>query len=230
LVLARWVNYRPSGAHTIATERTFTSPRGHRADIKLADGTHVILGPGSVLHVPQGYGERGREVTLDGEAYFDVLHDAERPFAAAAGGAVVRDIGTAFTLRSYPEDDRAQVVVASGEVAFGDSRVALHPGDLAQRTPAGDIAVLRGVNVSRYLSWTRGELSFDDVPLRSVAADLGRWYDVDIQITDSTLAARHVTIVFPDPDLLRVLRSLTVALHAGYTREGPIILLSPRKS
>ncbi len=174
---------------------------------------------------------RGAETSLSTVRHTsNVRHDPARPFAAVAGGAVVRDVGTAFTLRSYADDDRTQVVVASGEVAFGDSRVALHPGDLAQRTPAGDIAVLRGVNVTRYLSWTRGELSFDDVPLRSVAADLGRWYDVDIQITDSTLAARHVTIVFPDPDLTRVLRSLTVALHAGYTREGQIILLSPRKS
>jgi transmembrane sensor len=230
LVLVRTVNYRPDAAREIAKERTFTSPRGHRSDIKLADGTHVILGPGSVLHVPPGYGVGRREVSLNGEAYFDVRHDAGRPFAAFAGGAVVRDVGTAFTLRSYAEDDRAQVVVASGEVAFGDTRVALHPGDLAQRTPAGDIAVLRGVNVARYLSWTRGELSFDDVPLRSVAADVGRWYDVDIQVTDSTLAARHVTIVFPDPDLTRVLRSLTVALHARYTRDGQVILLSPRKS
>ena len=230
VVLVRSINDRPDRAREVATERTFTSPRGHRTDITLADGTHVLLGPGSVLHVPAGYGEGRRDVSLDGEAYFDVRHDLARPFAAVAGGAVVRDVGTAFTLRSYADDDRAQVVVASGEVAFGDSRVALHPGDLAQRTPAGDIAVLRGVNVTRYLSWTRGELSFDDVPLRSVAADLGRWYDVDIQITDSTLAARHVTIVFPDPDLARVLRSLTVALHAGYTREGQIILLSPRKS
>jgi len=228
-VLARSIIDRP-GARAVAQERTFTSPRGHRTDIALADGTHVILGPGSVLHVPPGYGEAFRTVSLIGEAYFDVRHDPTRPFVAIAGGAVVRDIGTAFTLRAYPEDDRAQVVVASGEVAFGDSRVALHSGDLAQRTPAGDIAVLRGVNVTRYLSWTRGELSFDDVPLRSLAADLGRWYDVDIQITDSTLAARHVTIVFPEPDLPRVLRSLTVALHARYSREGQIITLSPRKS
>ncbi|MEJ7810836.1 MAG: FecR domain-containing protein [Gemmatimonadaceae bacterium] len=80
--------------------RTFSTPVGTRDSTVLADGSRVLLGPGSSLQTTEGYGGDRREVRLDGEALFEVRHDAARPFVVRAAGAVIRDLGTAFSVRS----------------------------------------------------------------------------------------------------------------------------------
>jgi transmembrane sensor len=88
---------------------------GQRDSLRLPDGTRVVLGPATRLDVPAGYGRGARTVTLDGEAYFAVVHDAARPFTVRAGPAVVRDLGTAFVVRGS-HADRVTVAVTEGSV------------------------------------------------------------------------------------------------------------------
>jgi transmembrane sensor len=214
--------------------RTYVAMRGQRAQVDLADGTRVVLGPDSRLRVPTAYASGVRNVYLEGEGYFIVHHDPSHPFTTYAGTAVARDIGTEFTVRAYPSETRTQVVVAAGEVAVGaagDRRASvavsrLHAGELARVSAAG-VDVTRGIDVEHYTSWTRGELAFDNTPLSEVAADLGRSYDLDIRIADSALAARRVTITFPTPDTSRVFGSLALALHATSERHGRTITIAP---
>src|SRR2546429_8326617 len=101
-----------------APMREVVTARGQRAELRFGDGSRVLLGVASRLRFPASFG-RTRDVELDGEAYFDVQHDAARPFRVHAAGTVTEDLGTQFVIRSYATDTAVRVVVASGRVAGG---------------------------------------------------------------------------------------------------------------
>lgn len=166
---------------------------GEQRTIDLADGSQVILGAASTLRLAPGFGSTSREVFLEGQAFLRVRHDAARPFVVNAGGTRAIDLGTAFEVRAYADED-VRVAVTEGVVAVHrdsgmlDSAV-LQPGDIAEVPLTGATVVKRQQNVERLLGWTRGELVFEDAPLSSVARELERWFDVEIRIDDQALGA-----------------------------------------
>ena len=103
--------------------RTFSTRRGQRADLRLNDGTQIVLGAATTVRIADDFGHLARNVYLDGEAYFVVHHDPARPFVVHAGHALVRDVGTRFAVTAYGGATPTQIVVAEGEV--GVARVEL---------------------------------------------------------------------------------------------------------
>ncbi|MGQ0539853.1 MAG: FecR domain-containing protein, partial [Gemmatimonadaceae bacterium] len=101
--------------------REFATARGQRATIRLLDGTRVELGYASTLRVAPFRAGR-RELWLEGEAIFDVIHDERRPFVVHAANAITQDLGTLFSVRAYPDDDDVRVVVVSGLVSLRAKR------------------------------------------------------------------------------------------------------------
>jgi transmembrane sensor len=197
----------------------------------LADGSRVVLNAGSRLRYAEDFGRPGvaREVHLDGEAYFEVTHDATRPFRVHAGPALAEDLGTRFSVRAYA-GTRAQVVVAEGRVSMRSNTTArldsaiLGPGQRGRLAPDGSATsgtvLVDSVNPQRYLSWTSGTLTLDDVPLREAVPMLERWFDIELRLADSTLADRRVTAVYRDQSLSQVLDALALALGARYERSA----------
>jgi transmembrane sensor len=166
---------------------------GEQRTIDLVDGSQVVLGAASSLRLAPGFGATSREVFLEGQAFLRVRHDSARPFVVNAGGTRAIDLGTAFEVRAYPNED-VRVAVTEGVVEVRrdsgnlDSTV-LEPGDIAEVPPTGATVVKRQQNVERLLGWTRGELVFDVAPLSNVARELERWFDVQVRIDDPALAA-----------------------------------------
>jgi transmembrane sensor len=211
-----------------APPREYITARGQRAEVTLIDGTRVWLSTDSRLQVPQSYGATTRDVTLNGEGYFVVQHDDNRPFRVHAGASVSEDLGTEFDVRAYPGDSEAVVIVASGRVAL---RAAAAPavrttaaelgrGQMGRLGPRGDVRVVDGVNFDDALAWRRGHLSFDERPLRDVARELERWYDIDIALDDSALASAPLTATFTNQSADQALAIVAGALGAHYTRDG----------
>lgn len=228
LVGGAWLVMRMTGG-TQAGMQVYATSTGERDSLQLPDGTRVLLGPGSRLTVDGGYGRAERQVELRGEAMFDVRHDAARPFAVRAGTGVVRDIGTAFTVQTGPGGD-LRVVVTSGAVAVrGASQPAAQETVLRQ----GDRAVLAGGRVEAEraaatpedLAWTRGELVFRDAPLAQVAADVRRWYGVELRADDADVAGRRLTASFNGEPREQVLRVIALALGAELEVRGDTAVL-----
>jgi transmembrane sensor len=112
-------------------------------------------------------------------------------------------VGTAFGVRAYPRDTAVQVVVTEGRVLVRAAREAADaPGTFLVRgergvlDAAGRMAVERGVDVESATLWTKGRLRYERAPLGAVVADLGRWYDLEIAVTDTSLASERITITF----------------------------------
>ena len=215
-----------TGATSVAT--AWTTQVGGRDSLHLPDGTRVILGPASRLSVGEDYGRERRDVQLEGEGYFDVVHDASHPFVVHAGPAAIEDIGTAFTVRSDTATG-VRVAVTTGRVRLsratgGDTGVILEAGDAA--TLDSTVRLARGqVSSGEELAWTTGRLVFRDAPMTRVAADLRRWYGLDLRLADSAVASRRLTATFERESADQVLAVVGGALGVELARQGDVVVV-----
>jgi transmembrane sensor len=200
----------------------FATQVGKLDSLKLPDGSRVLLGPGSELTLAQGFGGSARELTLRGEARFDVVHDSTRPFIVHTAAASFRDVGTVFAVHS-DEADGARIVVSSGVVAVegktGAAPLLLQAGDRATVAPAGTVRVERAAATSDDLAWTSGKLIFRDASVQQVTADLRRWFGVELKV-DSSLASKTVTATFERASTTDVGRMIAAMLGGGLREEG----------
>lgn len=163
--------------------RTVRIPRGMSRRLVLPDGSRVWLNAESSLSYPGSFGGRERrEVTLQGEAYFEVAPDSLHPFVVETAALQTQVLGTSFNVRAYsPEDTR--VTLLRGSVKVSDR----HRGELLLRPGEGTDCSLGRKTVEDAedcRAWTDGRFSFDDAPLVEIMRELGRWYNVDIVFTD----------------------------------------------
>jgi len=183
-----WPHRAPHPAGSPAAR--YTTKAGQLATIPLPDGSHVVLAPGSELTVAADFGAHRRDVTLRGEAYFDVIASQRTPFTVhTARGASMRVLGTAFDVRAYSESESdVRVVVSSGRVRATTRRGAetiVAVGTIAHLTDS-TVATTTGDAVS-YTSWTNGTLVFDEAPIGDVLTALSQWYGMRFRVADSSL-------------------------------------------
>jgi transmembrane sensor len=224
-LLWRTMSSAPSGNPSASTPARYATAVGKIDSLTLSDGTHVLLGPGSELTLAQGFGASTRELTLKGEARFDVAHDSTRAFIVHTAAATFRDVGTVFAVHS-DEAEGARVVVTAGAVAvegkLGVTPVVLRAGDRAVVARAGTVLVERAAATSDDLAWTSGKLIFRDAPVEQVKADLRRWYGIDLRV-DSALAGRTVTATFERATGTDVGRVIAAMLGGGLRDEGGVL-------
>jgi transmembrane sensor len=173
----------------------WATARGETLQIHLSDGSDVILGSDSRLVMRFRRGER--ELDLDrGQAFFEVAHDASRPFVVTAGGRTVTALGTAFDVRSYLNE--TTVTLVSGSVAIareGEGREAvLRRGQQFEVTLG--VASIRDVDASAETAWRTGMLEFDAATLTDAVREFNRSAAHSIIISDPRLANLQVSGVF----------------------------------
>jgi transmembrane sensor len=217
---------REGSPATAPATRSYVTAARERSELRLPDGTRVRLAPGSHLRVAAEFGADHRDVYLEGEAFFDVVHDARRPFTVFAGNASARDVGTAFSVRAYPQDGAVTVVVREGEVALSGAG-RLRAGDVGRVAADGRAAVTRGVRVDSLLDWMAGRLVYTDAPLGDVLEDLRRWYDVDVRLADASVAALPFTGTLADVSPEAAVELVAATLGLEIRREGTRLILAP---
>ncbi len=219
-----------SSAHSDAAsrEQEYRTAPGQRAVVNLVDGTRVELGVESALRVREWSGPT-REVFLSGEAAFTVVHDTARRFVVHSRNAVVEDLGTRFALRAYPDEPRVRVAVTSGEISLADSartvREVLGAGDEAALDSIGRVAVKHHSDTTAMLAWTHDRFVVEATPLRDVARQLERWFDVRIELRDSAAASSRVTINMPATRLTDILGAATTPLGLVYSHDGRTVVI-----
>ena len=213
--------------------RTVTTLAAELDTVDLPDGSRAILAPNSSLRYVMAPLTGPREIRLEGEALFDVIHDDDRPFRVRTRHAVVEDLGTSFVVREYAEDSRARVAVRSGAAALrasDDSSAAtidLRPGDGAYIDSSGAIARFTG-DPESFSAWTAGYLTFDGASLPGVLSQLETWYDVEFRMTDSTLAKQYFTGGLNSTSLSKALEILGPIVHARFAQEGRVVAVTAR--
>jgi transmembrane sensor len=220
---------RHRGASTV--DHLYTTATGERAELRLTDGTRVVLAPASRLHVTGGFGNDRRAVDLEGEAFFSVVHDAARPFVVHVRNLQATDVGTSFDVTAYRGDSAVRVSVAEGRVALTAGSAAAVPlagGDVASVGATGVPTVNHHVDITAFTNWTSGRLDFRAIPLRDAVRELSRWYAVDLTIGDRALDDVPLTASFRDEPVTEVLHILAVTVGARVVRHDNTLVLLPR--
>ena len=172
----------------------FRAPADARRELRLADGSRIVLNRGASLTVRPDFGKGRRDVELDGEAWFDVTRDPSRPFRIHCGKETYVVRGTTFNILSWASDGYSVVTLHSGslEAHVREDRILLKPGDELTVDHASEEVARRHVDVSGSTRWMEsGTLVFHDVSLRQVALRISHRYGVRINVHASVEHIRY---------------------------------------
>ncbi len=207
---------------------TYETAKGERRTLRLDDGSTVELNGGTRLTVR--FARDGRHVTLaQGQAVFDVAHDARRPFLVAAGDRTVRVVGTQFDVRRLA--GKLSVTVARGAVEVRPSEglagkaYRLHPGQRLDYIEGGDQSRVASAEPEEVLGWRTGRLVYRQQPLREVVEDLNQQFSTPIRIDDAELAATPISGVLVLDDQASVIRRLALLVPISPVRSGAGVIL-----
>ncbi len=199
-------------------EQTFYT---ERSDFKfvLEDGSIITLNAHSSLKLQIPFDNKERKVELLGEGYFDIAHEASRPFKVWASNNLIEVLGTQFNIRNYPEDQAVTTSLINGSIALSQQgrteRVILSPGQKAISDASG-INVL-GSGTKQATAWTNRYFAYEDGELSTILSDLGRWYNVDIDTQSTPKEKRIYMKINKDKKLSEVLKLLGATSNLNFT-------------
>lgn len=187
----------------VAQLQQVTVPPGQRAQITLADGTKVWLNAQSTLTYAPGFGKGSRDVTLDGEAYFEVAKDEKVPFYVHTEYNKIKVVGTSFNVCAYNGANEFGTTLVEGIVdiyeASGNRKLVRLTKDQYFSAKNGEYK--KGVLPSyEYLRWREGLYCFDDAPFKEVLARLEKYYNVKITVNNPVVYNYRCTGKFRDQD------------------------------
>ena len=202
--------------------------------IHLPDGTSVTLNHFSSLSYPEKFGNSNREVSLNGEAYFEVTKDQKHPFIVITEAIDVQVLGTHFNVEAYHNNPEICTTLLEGSVAVNNKehseRIVLQPDEMAIYNKVEKTLIRQPLpNTARTIAWSRGEFIFEQQPLQEIARTLSNSFDVEIHIPDSALRQYRITARFSTNDSLpHILSLLQEAGHFQYSQTNKQITLKPK--
>jgi len=162
--------------------------------LMLPDSSTIVLRPGSKLHYT--FDGKRREVTLDGEAYFDVRHIVAQPFVIHSGKVIITVLGTAFNVSAY-EGKQVAVSVKRGKVSVADNNnkilAILTPDQQLVYSPASNTANQQPVNTQQTIAWVKSDMQFNAVPFKELTEKLSIRYGVAVKFDDTALESYSIT-------------------------------------
>lgn len=198
-------------------------------DTLLTDGSQIALNKGATLIIERGFGKKQRKVKLKGEAFFEVSHDASRPFVIDAGGVDVKVLGTSFYVNSGESGNSVEVVLHSGKVEVtepGGSRLILAPGEKAEYNKTTHAFSKASDADPNHLSWRTLQLVFNNKRFGNVIQTLEKIYGVTIAVSDKEVLDCRITVSFDQQDIDKVLKVLEATLNIKTTKDANHISIS----
>jgi transmembrane sensor len=234
-------------------ENTVSTKAGSKSKIQLPDGTQVWLNADSKIEYNENFNVKLREVKLTGEAFFDVVKNKEKPFIIHTTQMDVKVLGTAFNVRSYPDETTTETALLRGAVEVSlrsnpDKKYYLKPNDklvlnnnitaLVDNTAAAQqdsadkqLVKMKKVHVDKNENditetmWVKNKLAFDNELLEKILAETERWYNVNIELKNEKVKSFRFTSVFENKPLTDVLEALCLAAHLHYQVKGSDVII-----
>lgn len=198
-------------------------------NVTLPDGTQVKLNGHSRLIYQQPFSRKHRDVALDGEAYFDVAHDASRPFTVSAGGLGIKVLGTRFTVCAYPSERKVETTLLEGSVqaSGGGHSVLMKPSQqLVYDTGTGRMSLRSIGDTAAAVRWTGDVWVLERMPFTDICQRLELQYGVTIIVTNDKLMKKLFTGEFGNAEPLEsVLGTLQASTPFRFSRRGNTIII-----
>jgi transmembrane sensor len=228
--------FTSSSQHKVSN--TFQASLGARTQVVLPDGSLVWLNSGSALSCPAVFDSRSRNVELKGEAYFEVVKIEKIPMIVSSGDLKVKVYGTKFNVNAYPDEKQIITTLVEGIVTIipGDSRKEhqLSPGYTASYTVEDKkLQISKVEDMNSFTGWKDGKLLFHNESFAYIIKRLERWYNAEIQLTDSSLGAYTLYATFFDESIEQILdifsRSIPIKIEYPKRVKNPDGVYSKRQ-
>jgi transmembrane sensor len=205
-----------------------TTDNQKNLQVTLPDGSNIFLNRNTRLSYRENFGRHGRNVTLSGEAFFDISRDENNPFIVDAGKASVKVLGTSFNIITSNEDSAVEVFVKTGQVMVSgnenNKNLILDPGYIGTMLPEHSE---KSVNSDpNYMSWNTGLLVYDGQTLDVVFRDLKRVYNMDIVADDPDIITNTWTSPIDNQTQETIIRLICLSFTLDYTKEGSVYHLA----
>ena len=218
---------KPEIAHLIEK----ISPDGQKVSITLPDGTKVKLNAGSKLITPDRFEAEQREVTLIGEAFFEVAENSEKPFVIHIASLNVEVLGTSFNIDAHAlNKDYTSIAVATGKVrvsASTDSSEAIEliPGQMLTHARKTGVMKVQNFDWDKELAWKDNFLVFKNDNIDTILSELKRWYGVEIRLEKAIAKDKYFTGKYHNPTLAAVLKGLSFVYDFEYTINNKKVII-----
>lgn len=197
--------------------------------IELADGSVIYLNSNATLTYSKHFGKKIREVRLNGEAYFEVKHETDRPFVIYAGDARIRVLGTTFNVNSSNSEKHAEVYVTTGLVELSDrndlnNKVLIKPGNIGSINHE-KLNLVKAKNANS-VAWKTRSLDFSETPIEEVISVVRSAYDTEIVLDDIQLDKTTITSSFQGDPLDTVIKTICRINNLTFAKSNDTIYLS----
>ncbi|WP_205508851.1 FecR family protein [Longitalea arenae] len=160
---------------------TVSTAKGQTYPLLLSDNSRIWLNAESSIRFPVSFTGNERKVEVTGEVYFEIAHNAAKPFIATVNGVNIQVLGTKFNVNAYKDEEAIKTTLIEGSVRVinGMQRKQIRPGQQAQ-VIANEITVTDDVNVDKITAWQQGYFRFSEDKLSEAMKNVARWYNVEV--------------------------------------------------
>ncbi|WP_316765222.1 FecR family protein [Pedobacter frigiditerrae] len=221
------LTYNTSKAAATSQINLLTIPNGGYYNLTLEDGTKVWLNSASSLKYPTIFNGNERIVELTGEGYFEVAHNASKPFKVIANNQTVQVLGTHFNINAYHDENSIATTLVEGSVRVSTKNAAnvLIPGQ--QANVIGDLIKVKAVNVDDETAWIHNEFVFNNEDMGSIMRKISRWYDVEVQCPSDLSRMVFTGSVSRSKNIKQVLRIMELTESVHFNFQGRRITVMP---
>lgn len=200
--------------------------------VLLPDSSTVLLHPGAKINYH--FDGKTRQLTLIGEAYFDIKHKTDQPFIIHTGKVITTVLGTAFNIKAYP-GQKVTVAVTRGKVSVIDETkkmlAILTPNQSVEYSSETKTASQHAVKSEEVITWVKADVQFDDVPFKELAEKLEHRYDVSIKFKNPALEKQLMTGHFSGTEPLeRVLKIISETTATTYSIDGNTVTIDSKEN
>jgi transmembrane sensor len=227
------VRYDASKVENAAAEsayNTISTPRGGTYTITLADGTIVTLDALSSIRFPTVFNGNTRDVTTTGQVYFEVAHNAAKPFRVTTKGQTVEVLGTHFNINAYDDEPLIKTTLLQGSIRISRNgkSALLKPGQQSQINLADSkIDVVQDDDMDEDVAWKNGFFHFNNCDIESVMRQISRWYNVDVEYEGKLPEREFSGKIYKRVSAAQVLAILSLSKVHFRIVDGKKIIVSP---
>lgn len=219
---------------TISTEENLIvkqNSKGEKSLIQLPDGSVIRLNSNSEIIFPENFSGNIREVTLKGEAFFEITPNPHKPFIVKVENMSVKALGTSFNVAAYSESKAIEVALVTGkvEIKINDEitkKSILEPGDGLSFLKESKKLTMGKFDPAIALAWKRGVIYFQDASWDQIIITLERWYDVEFEIKNKPAKDNLYSGQFNNQSLELILESLSFSKNFTYKIKGKEIIIN----
>lgn len=222
-ILGFLLNYTINNSDDEIAMQTVSAPFGQNAQLTLGDGSKVWLNAGSTLHFPTRFTGNKRLVSLEGEGFFEVQVDKEKPFIVSTSDYTIKALGTSFNVHAYKQSKEFETALLTGKVEVSNhentQRITLLPNNRV--VLSNNKLITLPIQSPDYFLWREGIISFDE-SLAEVLDKLELYFNVKIQVKNkhALQSKQHCTGKFRTRDGLdHILNVLQLTTHFSYTKD-----------